>query len=147
MLYQLNDGLEYFSMSHYQQETDGIVITARPFFMPDQAVAVEAAYVWTYEITVANKTDKMVQLLNRHWLITDANGVVDEIKGPGVVGLQPLIGPGEQFSYSSFCVLKTPSGKMRGTYEMQTLDRAKFLVQIPEFMLLANEIPGSRHIH
>ncbi|MDO8954457.1 MAG: Co2+/Mg2+ efflux protein ApaG [Gammaproteobacteria bacterium] len=112
-----------------------IDIKVEPKFLPEHSSDAESKYTWLYEITLINLSDKIVQLINRHWILTDLNGHIEEVKGPGVVGLQPIIKPGESFSYSSFCVLHTQSGSMKGSYEMQDLDRHKFKVGIPEFLL------------
>ena len=95
--------------------------------------------MWTYEITIENRNKEIVQLLSRYWRITDATGKVEEVRGPGVVGLQPLIKPGNVFVYSSFCQLMTPQGTMEGHYEMQTLEEGKFLATIPKFVLTSTE--------
>ncbi|MDF2529499.1 MAG: apaG [Gammaproteobacteria bacterium] len=134
----------------YSQTSQQIEVQVECKFLPEQSSASEQTYTWTYEISITNRSEKMVQLLNRYWIITDLNGHVEEVKGPGVVGLQPLIKPGETFSYSSFCGLHTQSGTMRGIYEMQDLDRNKFQVAIPEFLLTSLEqkfTVGSRLLH
>jgi ApaG protein len=120
----------------YSQTTHQVEVKVDSKFLPEHSSDDDQSYTWVYEISITNFSDKVIQLLNRHWIITDLNGHVDEVKGPGVVGLQPVIKPGETFSYSSFCVLHTQSGSMQGTYEMQDLDRSKFQVNIPEFLLL-----------
>jgi ApaG protein len=122
-----------------------IVVSARSFFLPEQSLLEDNRFLWSYEITVENQSDVMVQLLNRYWRINDAAGRVEEVNGPGVVGLQPLIKGGKQFSYTSFCQLKTPQGAMEGHYEMQTLDEIRFLVQIPKFSLLSPVIISAGH--
>ena len=86
---------------------------------------------------VRNESGDIVQLLNRYWRITDMTGHVEEVRGPGVVGLQPLIKPEKKFVYNSFCQLSTPHGTMEGEYEMQTLEEKRFIVQIPKFVLAA----------
>ncbi len=113
------------------------VVTPRPMYLPDQSDLTNQKFVWSYEITIANQSDEIVQLLNRYWRITDMTGKVEEVHGTGVIGLQPLIKPGKQFVYTSFCQLTTPQGTMEGHYEMQTLEEQLFIIQIPKFILSA----------
>jgi ApaG protein len=95
--------------------------------------------VWVFEYTVriTNQGNETVQLLSRHWIITDGLDHVEEIKGPGVVGEQPVLAPGESFKYSSWCPLKTPTGVMRGTYQMARAGGAEFDIVIAPFALKA----------
>src|SRR5205814_1096339 len=109
-----------------------INITAQAVYLPEQSSAENQRYIWSYEITIANLSDEIVQLLNRYWRITDMTGHIEEIKGPGVIGLQPIIKPNKKFIYTSFCQLSTPQGTMEGHYEIQTLEETHFLVQIPK---------------
>lgn len=97
-------------------------------------------YFFSYHVRIANEGPDPVQLLSRHWIITNANGVTQEVQGPGVVGLTPVIKPGEIFTYSSFCPLDTPVGSMHGTYQMTTQDALSFDATIPAFTL---SVPGS----
>ncbi len=99
-------------------------------------------YVFAYTITIANKGDVAARLLSRHWVITDANGKVQEVSGDGVVGEQPHLNPGESFRYSSGAVLETPVGAMQGRYLMQADDGADFYAPIPPFTLA---VPGVLH--
>lgn len=110
-------------------------VLAHPNFLPEQSSADENRYIWSYEITIKNPSEDIIQLLNRCWRITDMTGHVEEIRGPGVIGLQPLIKPGKEFVYTSFCQLQTPQGTMEGYYELQNLDEERFIVQIPKFVL------------
>ena len=112
-----------------------IIITAQPVYLADQSIVEQQRFLWSYEITIKNDTDEIIQLLNRYWRITDMSGQIEEVRGPGVVGLQPLIKPGKPFSYTSFCQLATPQGTMEGNYEMQTLNDERFQVPIPKFIL------------
>jgi ApaG protein len=112
-----------------------LVITAKTQYLPEQSSPENHRFLWSYDITIINKSDEIIQLLNRHWRITDMRGKVEEVRGPGVVGLQPLIRVGKEFTYSSYCQLTTPQGTMEGTYEIQTLDEKHFLVDIPKFVL------------
>jgi ApaG protein len=115
-----------------------MTISAFSTFLPDQSVVENQRYLWSYEITIANDSEEIIQLLNRYWRITDMTSHVEEVRGPGVVGLQPLIKPGKKFSYTSFCQLVTPQGTMEGQYEMQTLEETRFFVPIPKFVLAAS---------
>jgi ApaG protein len=114
-----------------------IVINARPGYVHEQSDPVHQKFVWSYEVAITNLTDDIVQLLNRYWRVTDMTGRVEEIRGAGVIGLQPLIKPGKQFVYTSFCQLLTPLGSMEGYYEMQNLEEKHFKVEIPKFILSA----------
>ncbi len=99
-------------------------------------------YVFAYTITIENRSQRPAQLLSRHWVITDANGKVQEVSGDGVVGEQPKLGPGETYRYSSGAVLETPVGAMQGRYRMQAEDGIDFYAPIPPFTLA---VPGMLH--
>ena len=99
-------------------------------------------YVFAYTITIENHSDVQAQLLGRHWVITDANGKVQEVSGDGVVGEQPRLNPGESYKYSSGAVLETPVGAMEGRYRMQAADGIDFYAPIPAFTLA---VPGVLH--
>ena len=99
-------------------------------FLPDQN-----QWLYAYTVTISNRSSKTVQLLSRHWIITDANGHVEEVQGPGVVGLQPVLKPSESFEYTSMCPLPTSFGTMHGSYQMQTLDGDSFDTEIAPFSL------------
>jgi ApaG protein len=114
-----------------------IIITTKPTYIPEQSDSSQHKFVWSYEITIANNTDEIIQLLNRYWQITDMTSKIEEVRGPGVVGLQPLIKPGNEFVYTSYCQLNTPQGTMDGYYEMQNIDEKHFKVEIPKFILSA----------
>jgi ApaG protein len=103
------------------------------------SAAPQGSFVFSYRISIENQNDFPVQLLRRHWFITDANGLKREIEGPGVVGEQPVIAPGENFSYTSACDLHSPFGLMKGFYSMQMKGATSlFKVQVPEFRLEAD---------
>lgn len=121
------------------KESNVIVVTvsAQPNYIADQSDPATQKFVWSYEITIVNKSVEIVQLLNRYWRITDMTGKIEEIYGAGVIGLQPIIKPGTQFMYTSFCQLTTPQGTMEGQYEMQNLEEQHFNVEIPKFILSA----------
>lgn len=112
-----------------------VTIVAVASYLPEQSIVDRKRYLWSYEITVTNESDHIIQLLNRYWRITEMTGHVEEVRGPGVVGLQPIIKPGKKFTYSSFCQLSTPQGTMEGHFEMQTLDEDMFQAQVPKFVL------------
>lgn len=112
-----------------------IQVSTKSTYLEEQSSPENNFYIWAYEITITNNSQEIVQLLSRHWKITDLTGKVEEVEGPGVVGLQPVIKPNRSFSYSSFCQLPTAHGTMGGFYEMQTLDEEFFKIEIPEFSL------------
>ncbi len=116
---------------------DKIKVTVDSHYMPEQSDVEHRKFIWSYEITILNESDEIVQLLNRFWRITDMTGKVEVIQGAGVIGLQPLIKPGKDFVYTSFCQLTTPQGTMEGHYEMQNLAEAVFNVKVPKFVLSA----------
>lgn len=117
-------------------ETQGVKIMARPSYLTEQSQPERNRWVWSYEITVANEGDEAVQLLDRHWVITDAQGEVDEVRGEGVIGQQPVIEPGRTFTYQSFCPLPTDYGFMRGSFGMVKSDGTRFEAAIAPFVLL-----------
>ena len=104
-------------------------------YLADQSDAEADRFVFSYTITITNVGNVAAQLISRHWLITDADGSVQEVRGLGVVGHQPLLQPGEHFQYSSGSALATPVGTMKGSYQMVAEDGTQFDVPIPEFML------------
>jgi len=112
-----------------------IEVTAKANYLEDQSSPENHRFMWAYDVTIVNHSEEIVQLLNRYWKITDMRGKVEEIRGPGVIGLQPLIRPTKTFAYSSFAQFSTPQGTMEGFYEMQTLDEQSFMVEIPKFVL------------
>jgi ApaG protein len=120
----------------YEAETESIFVRAEPTFLAEESDPDESRFLWAYTIEIENRSDKMVQLISRHWRITDANGLTQEVKGPGVVGEQPVLQPGEAFRYTSGCPLSTPSGLMVGAYQMIRLPtREAFEIAIPAFAL------------
>ena len=112
-----------------------IDIQPMPQYIPDQSDPDNGRYVFTYTITIKNIGDIGAQLVSRHWIITDANNDVQEVRGLGVVGKQPLLQPGESFEYTSGSVLTTPIGTMKGAYQMVAEDGTHFSAEIPEFVL------------
>src|SRR3990167_67858 len=114
-----------------------IHITTTPSYVTSQSDPENQKFVWSYDVTITNEGDVIVQLLNRYWKITDMSGKIEEVHGAGIIGLQPLIKPGKQFTYTSYCQLTTPQGTMEGYYEMQDLEEEHFRVDIPKFVLSA----------
>jgi ApaG protein len=119
----------------YTAVTHRVKVTVEPTFDPERSEPDERRYFWRYAIEIANLGDKSVTLLERHWRITDADGRQQEVRGPGVVGEQPTIRPGEAFRYASGCPLATSSGMMVGEYRMVGEDGQSFEVAIPAFSL------------
>ena len=112
-----------------------ITVSARTAFVPDQSDVNAARYVFTYTITITNTGNVPAQLVSRHWIITDSDKQVQEVRGAGVVGEQPLLRPQESFEYTSGAAIATPVGTMRGSYQMVAEDGVKFDAPIPEFTL------------
>lgn len=104
-------------------------------YLEDQSSPPDGRYTFAYTITIANTGTVVSQLVSRHWIITDANGQVQEVRGLGVVGHQPLLQPGQSFEYTSGCVLVTPVGSMRGSYQFTAEDGRQFEAPIAEFVL------------
>lgn len=119
----------------FSKVTQDIKVSVIPSFLEEYSEPSEEHYVWAYTIQVENLGDKQVQLLNRHWVITDAIGHTEEVRGPGVVGEQPVLKPGEGFRYTSGTSLHTPSGIMAGTYEMTDNNGNHFPIEVPAFSL------------
>jgi ApaG protein len=115
--------------------TDGIRVTVRASHIAEQSLPLAGRYVFSYTVKIANEGNEPAQLRSRHWTITDSMGKVEEVRGPGVVGHQPHLRPGEHFEYTSGCVLQTPRGEMRGTYQMQRPDGRMFDAVIAPFLL------------
>jgi ApaG protein len=112
-------------------------VTTQTKYLTEKSDPDKQKFVWSYDITITNERDDIVQLLNRYWRITDMTSRVEEVYGAGVIGLQPIIKPGKAFTYTSFCQLITPQGTMEGHYEMQNLDEEHFVIEIPKFILSA----------
>jgi len=112
-----------------------ITVSTRTTFIPDQSDADSGRYVFAYTITITNSGEVPAQLVSRHWIITDADAQVQEVRGAGVVGEQPYLLPQESFEYTSGTAIATPVGTMRGSYQMVAEDGTKFDVPIPEFTL------------
>ena len=127
----------------YSTTTNGIRVTVEPRYLDDQSNPAERRFFWAYTVEIANSGTAPVQILARHWIITDGNGRREDVRGVGVVGEQPVIGPGSSFTYTSGCPLATPSGVMVGTYQARDDDGATFTVAIPAFSL---DLPGLKPV-
>ncbi len=119
--------------------TKGVQVKVESFFLDSHSVPEEKLYVFAYHIRLKNLSSRTVQLLKRHWIITDSNGEINEVQGYGVVGDQPVLVPEEEYEYTSGSQLKSPVGTMQGTYQMTTTNGEKFDVKIPCFTLA---VPG-----
>ena len=119
----------------YSETTKSITVTVHPMYLEEQSEPDENHFVWAYHIRIENDGVEAVRLLNRYWRITDANGRVQEVRGAGVVGEQPVLEPGDSFEYTSGTPLGTPSGFMGGSYEMVMPTGERFDVTVPTFSL------------
>jgi ApaG protein len=119
----------------YRATTRGITVSVEPDFLEDESAPLRDYYFWAYSVEIVNEGKETVQLLARHWRITDANGHLQEVRGPGVVGEQPTLEPGDIFRYTSGVPLRTPSGIMQGSYIMEMDDGENFEAAIPAFSL------------
>jgi ApaG protein len=115
--------------------TEGIRITVKPQYWPERSAPEAGQFAFMYTVEISNVGTEVAQLKSRHWVITDANGKVEEVRGEGVVGKQPKLGPGERFEYTSWAMLRTPFGTMRGTYAMARGNGETFEARITEFPL------------
>jgi len=119
----------------YSETTDGIEIAVEPHYLDDQSEPEAHRFLWAYTVVIANHSSHTVQLETRYWRITNEQGQVEEVEGPGVVGEHPLLGPGDSYQYTSGCPLNTPSGTMVGHYVMRRDDGTRFKAIIPAFSL------------
>lgn len=129
----------------YETTTHDIKVSVEPVFLDDQSSPEDSHFVWAYSVKIENSSAKQVQLINRHWKITDSQGRSQEVRGTGVVGEQPILKPGETFEYTSGTPLPTPSGFMHGAYEMETTEGDHFEIQIPAFSLDSPHEAGQIH--
>ena len=129
-------------MSRYAFRVD-----VQPRYLPDQSAPEQHVWTFAYTITVTNTGELPAQLISRHWIITNEMGEVEEVKGLGVVGQQPLLKPGESFEYTSGCRLRTATGSMQGSYFCVAEDGERFDVEIPPFMLDDGSTSSSRVLH
>ena len=115
--------------------TKGIAVSVEPSYLEAKSSPENSQYFWAYRVTIENQGQETVQLLNRHWMISNARGELTEVKGPGVVGEQPVLKPGEIYEYTSGAPLDTPSGMMGGAYQMESESGDRFDIEIPTFSL------------
>ena len=120
-------------------KNDNIKIKAISCFVKDRSSPENSIFLFSYNVEIKNNSEYEVQLLSRYWNIQDGDGNIEEIRGPGVIGLQPVIKSGGSFEYSSFCPLKTPFGMMSGAYQMKINSEETFEASIPAFSLSATE--------
>lgn len=120
----------------------GVKITVKTQYLAEHSTPTAGRFAFAYTITITNNGDTPVQLLRRHWIITDGNRKIQEVRGDGVVGVQPVIAPGQSHTYTSGAVLETPIGTMEGSYQMQTESGDLFDALIPRFSLAK---PGALH--
>ena len=131
--------------STYAKTTERITITVEPFYLDEQSEPADSHYVWAYHVRIENNSERAVQLKTRYWRITDSHGNVQEVRGDGVVGEQPVLDPGSSFEYTSGTPLNTPSGIMAGTYQMKPTVGDCFDVTIPTFSLDSPHQTGMIH--
>jgi ApaG protein len=115
--------------------TRGVRVEVRTTYVPERSSPAESQYFFAYRIRISNLGEETVQLISRHWIISDGDGNTEHVRGPGVVGEQPVLEPGEAFEYTSFCPLPTPIGSMHGTYQMVTAGGSAFDAEIAPFSL------------
>jgi len=127
----------------YVAETEDIIVRVRPSYLAGQSDPEGGRWVWAYQVEIENRGRIAVQLMARHWTITDGRGLTEEVRGPGVIGEQPVIGPGDSYSYASGCPLGTASGSMVGSYYMTDAEGRSFEAAIPAFSL---DVPGARRV-
>ncbi|MFN3932569.1 MAG: Co2+/Mg2+ efflux protein ApaG [Brevundimonas sp.] len=127
----------------YEAETDGVLVRVRPSYLAGQSDPEAGRWVWAYQVEIVNLTSEAIQLIARRWVITDAQGRVEEVRGEGVVGEQPVIKPGASYTYASGCPLGAPSGSMVGGYAMTDASGRAFEAAIPAFSL---DVPGERRV-
>jgi ApaG protein len=119
----------------YTATTRGIVVSVEPTYLDARSSPDDSQYFWAYRVIIENQGRETVQLLNRHWMISNSRGELTEVKGPGVVGEQPVLKPGERHEYTSGAPLDTPSGMMGGSYQMESETGERFDIEIPTFSL------------
>lgn len=127
--------------------TNGVTVEVEPRYLPEESSPANRQFVFAYTVTIANEGSETVQLRTRHWIITDGDGKVEEVKGPGVVGAQPVLRPGQAFRYTSGCVLTTSRGTMHGTYQMFRQDGSMFDAEIAPFLLVAPKHDSTRYLN
>ncbi|MGN6376329.1 MAG: Co2+/Mg2+ efflux protein ApaG [Sphingomonas sp.] len=123
-------------------ETQGVVVRVSVSYLAEQSEPARGRWFWAYHVRIENEGAQTVQLLTRHWIITDGRGMRHSVEGEGVVGEQPMIEPGASYDYVSGCPLATPTGSMQGSYHMMGEDGGGFDVAIPKFALIAPAVTG-----
>lgn len=131
------DGVEEVNFSnakeHYSAITENILVEVNPTYVPERSDPENNQYFYAYKIRITNHSDIKCRVIHRHWKIKDGNGKVYEVQGSGVIGEQPMIGPGEHYEYTSFCPLHSPYGNMRGKYQMIDQFGNRFWIEVPLF--------------
>jgi ApaG protein len=127
----------------YRAVTHDISVSVEPVYLDGHSEPDAGRFVWAYHIVIENSSSRTVQLQSRYWRIVDENGRIEEVRGPGVVGEQPILNPGDSYSYSSGCPLPTPSGTMVGRYQMRDDKGQDFEIDIPAFSL---DVPGGKRV-
>ena len=127
----------------YRTVTNQIEVTVEPHFLPERSSVEKSRYFWSYTIVITNPGPDTVQLKTRHWIITDASGGRQEVRGEGVIGEQPVLAPGERFEYTSAVPLPTASGIMTGRYQMERQSGEPFEIDVPTFSL---DIPDNKRV-
>ncbi len=135
LLIYLRMAEEDASISTSEAVTQGVRVTVRARYSPEHSSPQQSQWFFLYTITIANESDQSVKLLNRNWLILDATGKSEEVHGPGVIGEQPALAPGQAFEYTSGCPLSTPFGSMSGSYGMSREGGTRFEVEVRLFQL------------
>src|SRR3984957_864353 len=129
----------------YKAITRGIAVSVEPTYLEAGSSPSNSQYLWAYRVLIENQGRETVQLLSRHWMIANARGELTEVKGPGVIGRQPLLKPGESHAYTSGTPLDTPSGMMGGSYQMESDNGERFDIEIPTFSLDSPNQGGLLH--
>ena len=127
-------------MIQSEQVTGGVRVSVRSTYLPERSKPEDNYYFFAYRVQICNEGDAPVKLLSRHWRITDGSGKTEEVRGPGVVGEQPLLAQGQTFTYTSACPLSTPVGAMCGTYQMLGADGSRFDAEIAPFTLALPDV-------
>ena len=127
--------------------TEGVRVSVSALYLPHQSSPEDHRFVFAYTVVIRNEGDKTAQLRTRHWVITDGRGHIEEVRGDGVVGEQPILGPGQEFHYTSGCVLSTPRGTMHGSYQMRRDDGTTFDAVISPFVLAKPGADAERTIN
>lgn len=129
----------------FEQRTKDVIVRVEPDYLEDQSSPDESRFIWAYTVEIENQGETELRVVDRFWQIADSRGQVQEVRGRGVVGEQPVVQPGETFRYTSGAPLSAPSGMMLGNYGMQTPEGDRFTVDIPPFLLDSPYEPGILH--